>query len=256
MAPIINHERPLLSLLLPVPILIWLSYINKNIPDPYLDEVFHVGQAQAYWRGQWTKWDPKITTPPALYVFSWVLNTVLALLPGAGSDFGSEVKNLRGGNGLLLFLFIPRVLLLIRKSQGGVNISDAHTVLNICLFPVMFFFSGLYYTDLLSVWLVLETYHLFRLRSGRAGSLMRTLGIFLVGLASLTARQTNIFWVSVFLGGLEVTRSLPSRPLNYSDGLSTFLKTSWTEGIVHDVDIEDASVEGKTAAEFYGPESC
>ena len=33
------------------------------------DEVFHIGQAQAYLNNQWHVWDPKITTPPGLFVF-------------------------------------------------------------------------------------------------------------------------------------------------------------------------------------------
>lgn len=34
------------------------------------DEIFHVGQAQTYCRGQWTTWDPKLTTPPGLFGLS------------------------------------------------------------------------------------------------------------------------------------------------------------------------------------------
>jgi hypothetical protein len=30
------------------------------------DEPFHVPQAQAYCRNEWTVWDPKLTTPPGL----------------------------------------------------------------------------------------------------------------------------------------------------------------------------------------------
>jgi len=64
---------------------IWLAAVNKLVPDPYLvccgpsdmldlrvvnilfqDEVFHVGQAQQYIRGNYFVWDPKITTPPGL----------------------------------------------------------------------------------------------------------------------------------------------------------------------------------------------
>lgn len=30
------------------------------------DEPFHVPQAQAYCKGEYTTWDPKITTPPGL----------------------------------------------------------------------------------------------------------------------------------------------------------------------------------------------
>ena len=63
----------------------WFYLITVNVPEPYLvslimsqnleqassrwqDEVFHVGQAQAYLRGRWDIWDPKLTTPPGLWV--------------------------------------------------------------------------------------------------------------------------------------------------------------------------------------------
>lgn len=33
------------------------------------DEIFHVPQAQQYCKGNFTSWDPMITTPPGLWVF-------------------------------------------------------------------------------------------------------------------------------------------------------------------------------------------
>lgn len=36
------------------------------------DEVFHVRQAEAYLKGRWDVWDPKITTPPGLCVRSCI----------------------------------------------------------------------------------------------------------------------------------------------------------------------------------------
>ena len=34
------------------------------------DETFHVNQTRAYCEGRWREWDPKITTPPGLYVLA------------------------------------------------------------------------------------------------------------------------------------------------------------------------------------------
>ncbi|KAI9882311.1 MAG: autophagy- protein 2 [Watsoniomyces obsoletus] len=45
---------------------LWFMQVTKLVPDPYLDEVFHIRQAQAYCAGKWHVWDPKITTPPGL----------------------------------------------------------------------------------------------------------------------------------------------------------------------------------------------
>ena len=63
-----------------------LKAVNEEVLEPYMvrahapessqhrdrqrvplqDEPFHVPQAQAYCRGDYWSWDPKITTPPGL----------------------------------------------------------------------------------------------------------------------------------------------------------------------------------------------
>ena len=65
----------------------WFLLVRTEVLEPYLvghdyisdlksrplsslqDEVFHIRQALAYWHNQWKVWDPKITTPPGLYVY-------------------------------------------------------------------------------------------------------------------------------------------------------------------------------------------
>jgi len=41
------------------------------------DEIFHVPQVQAYCAGNFSHWDPMITTLPGLYSMSWIAITVL-----------------------------------------------------------------------------------------------------------------------------------------------------------------------------------
>ena len=43
----------------------WL--VSSAIAQPYMDEEFHARQTQLYCDGNFTYWDPKITTPPGLY---------------------------------------------------------------------------------------------------------------------------------------------------------------------------------------------
>ncbi|CAG8572169.1 2182_t:CDS:10 [Paraglomus brasilianum] len=38
--------------------------VNRVVPDAYMDEIFHVPQAQRYCNGDYYTWDPKLTTPP------------------------------------------------------------------------------------------------------------------------------------------------------------------------------------------------
>ena len=47
--------------------------VNRNVPQPYMDEIFHIPQARRYCDGNFTEWDSKITTLPGLYVFSFGL---------------------------------------------------------------------------------------------------------------------------------------------------------------------------------------
>jgi alpha-1,2-glucosyltransferase len=43
------------------------AVVSQVASEAYMDEIFHVPQAQAYCRGDFTYWDDKITTPPGLY---------------------------------------------------------------------------------------------------------------------------------------------------------------------------------------------
>jgi alpha-1,2-glucosyltransferase len=89
----------------------------------------------------------------------------------------------------------------------------AHTAINMSLFPPLFFFSGLYYTDLQSLLVVLLSIHLsLLLVKNKQGWKLTALQMFL-GIASLFFRQTNIFWVAVFPIGLIVLDCLQKAKL-------------------------------------------
>ena len=118
-----------------------------------------------------------------------------------------------------------------------------HTTVNILLFPPLFFFYGLYYTDVLSVLSVLLTYYF--------QSLNRQNWVVVSGLVSLLFRQTNVFWVGIYLGALHLQRVLPrgrpsiefpSRPsiLDVVDG-------SWRHASIFDPLVGEAFFEGKAS---------
>ncbi|KAK9399500.1 dol-P-Glc:Glc2Man9GlcNAc2-PP-Dol alpha-C2-glucosyltransferase-like [Crotalus adamanteus] len=46
------------------------SAFNRQQRAAYMDEAFHVPQAQAYCAGRFQQWDPMITTLPGLYLLS------------------------------------------------------------------------------------------------------------------------------------------------------------------------------------------
>ncbi|KAI9732586.1 MAG: glucosyltransferase [Cirrosporium novae-zelandiae] len=212
---------------------IWFTNVNQVVPEPYLDEVFHIRQATAYWRNQWQIWDPKITTPPGLYIVSYILLGPLRLVP----DLAIGPLALRFTNILALTVFLPYILEQIlvlngtkKSASGKSSFEIAHTILNICLFPPIFFFSALYYTDILSACSVLYSYVFFlKYPYGRSkGHSLRIGTICLSGLWSLWFRQTNIFWVAIFSAGLEVLRTLRE------------------EENVHNPEVGTASLTGRT----------
>lgn len=130
-------------------------------------------------------------------------------------------------------------------------IFDAHSALNISLFPPLFFFSGLYYTDVASTLIVLMSYSAFlqrRLQRKRGNWNARDELITVVlGVVALSFRQTNIFWVAVFPAGLTVVDTLKSssKPLTlHSSGTaSEILSQSWSIGQIYDPSVGDAALK-------------
>lgn len=110
-----------------------------------------------------------------------------------------------------------------------------HTVANLLFFPVLFFFYGLYYTDILSTLSVLMAY-LFFLKKQPVWTLI-------AGLVSLWFRQTNVFWVGLYLGALELRRSLLARISEKDGGKKDVSPVSE----LHDPLVADASFYGKNS---------
>ncbi|EDO39478.1 predicted protein [Nematostella vectensis] len=55
-----------------------LLLIDFKQSQPYLDEIFHIPQAQQYCEYKFSEWDPKITTLPGLYLVSLAILRVAA----------------------------------------------------------------------------------------------------------------------------------------------------------------------------------
>lgn len=187
---------------------LWVAAVNSTVPEPYLDEVFHIPQAQAYWVGNWTQWDPKLTTPPGLYVFSNAFNSISKTL--SRKELAQRTEDLRNVSAVLLWLLFMslRVFRSLRRREDQGSI--LYRELNIMAFPLFFFFSALYYTDLFSALTVMVSYNFWGMGQSTVTSsiVLCRLMHFLSGLVALATRQTNIFWVAIFLGGLQVVQTV------------------------------------------------
>lgn len=150
--------------------------INSYVPNAYMDEIFHVPQTQAYCSGHLKEWDDHITTLPGLYF--WAAGTLHLI------GVSCTTANLR-----LFMSIIPTILtaaivtLLTPKRLPHRSIR----VIIVLLYPTMFFYNSLYYTDTASTALVLATLYLHIHRWYTLAGM--------VGAASVLCRQTNIVWL-------------------------------------------------------------
>ncbi|RPD58361.1 glucosyltransferase [Lentinus tigrinus ALCF2SS1-6] len=160
-----------------------LKTVNEQVTEPYMDEPFHVPQAQAYCKGDYWSWDPKITTPPGLYVFSLVLKKIFL--------FKCNISMLRLTTMLsLLSLPIALTPLICYRKRERPPPSVTTPVLEAVIlasFPLAWFFGFLYYTEVPSLVSVVSTVVL--------ASQGRHWLAALIGLVSCTFRQNNIIWV-------------------------------------------------------------
>ncbi|BGP35598.1 glucosyltransferase [Rhodotorula toruloides] len=193
---------------------VWVAVrMNRTVGEPYMDEIFHVPQAQAYCRGDWKYWDPALTTPPGLYLLpaalahaKRLLEPIVAHLPANLAAFDSCVlPSLRAVN-LLVSLFLPllysSLLHLLHIFAGDTRPrrqSYDWQGLIIAMFPLIQWWSWLFYTDMASVVCVLLCW--------RAALRKKQLQSALLGAISLLFRQTTIIWVA-FVAAQAAIRNL------------------------------------------------
>ncbi|KAH6826428.1 DIE2/ALG10 family [Perilla frutescens var. hirtella] len=168
-------------------------FVNRLVPDPYMDEIFHLPQAQQYCRGNFRSWDPMITTPPGLYFLS--LAYIASLFPGlfcvqAVSSFPESCSTsiLRLTNGVLAVvcsILVYEIIIHLNPSLDDKKATLRAFVLS--LYPLHWFFTFLYYTDVASLTSVLAMYLLVLKKKYLFSSLL--------GAVSVLIRQTNIIWL-------------------------------------------------------------
>ena len=171
---------------------------------------------------------------PLIFYLSRCLVRRIALGKGkaTGDDVGLESRRERGA----------------LVAAPGANAD--HVAFNISLFPPLFFFVALYYTDVLSAAVVLLAYDCFLAKRRIAGCIC--------GLTALWMRQTNVFWVGIFFGGEEVIRVLKgkrgtveqedTKMLTNDDSAirvwARIARESWKAGKTYDPLVTDAWLEG------------
>lgn len=169
-----------------------LKELNALVTSPYMDEPFHIAQAQTYCRGDYWSWDPNITTPPGLYVMSLIFKRIFL--------FQCSIPVLRF-TVLLSLLALPLALTRLLCSYKRVQppsslLHPLSEAVILSTFPIAWFFGFLYYTDVPSVLFVVLT---------AAAALEQNHWLAaLLGLISCTFRQTNIIWIFYAYGSSQL----------------------------------------------------
>lgn len=141
-----------------------------------------------------------------------------------------------------------------RPQPSSLSFHAVHTGMNIGLFPLLFFFSALYYTDVFSTLMVLFAFQNHLERVGPKGKPWRNdFFVILLGVASLFMRQTNVFWVVVFMGGLEAIEAAKAAPAvkpqppSQGDLMANikYFASRSSLGEIHDPALNQASLEGE-----------
>ncbi|KAI8394183.1 alpha-2-glucosyltransferase Alg10 [Radiomyces spectabilis] len=197
--------------------LAWMAkLVQHNVPQPYMDEIFHIPQAQRYCLGDYATWDPKLTTPPGLYIISHGL-FLLGRVVGLNL---CDVNSLRMVNLVFAVGLYPVIYgLLTQLHQTTSTLSRALYALALCWFPVGYFFNFVYYTDTASTFFVLLSY-LFVLQHCYALAA-------LMGTIAMTFRQTNVIWLAFFMV-LSIIDIVSAQPKKKDSG-STLYNPLWSD---------------------------
>ncbi|XP_046870613.1 dol-P-Glc:Glc(2)Man(9)GlcNAc(2)-PP-Dol alpha-1,2-glucosyltransferase [Hypomesus transpacificus] len=178
------------------------SKITREQRQPYMDEIFHVPQAQKYCHGKFNEWDPMITTLPGLYLVTvGVIKPMVWLADLSGKVVCSTAMlrfvNLLFNCGNLYLLYLLTCKLHFRDKLHGAP-RRVLSALSLSTFPVLYFFNFLYYTDGGSTFFILFAYLMTLYGCHGASALL--------GVCSVFFRQTNIVWVAFCAGTLVANR--------------------------------------------------
>ncbi|KAH9609054.1 hypothetical protein KSS87_013046 [Heliosperma pusillum] len=169
----------------------WLGMQMRDLDEQ--DEIFHIPQTQQYCNANFRSWDPMITTPPGLYYLS--LAHVASLYPGMhllhqASSFSDLCSTaiLRSVNGVLATVCGILLYEIITKLRPILDRKKAtlFTVI-LSLYPLHWFFTYLFYTDVASLTVFLGMY-LASLKN-------KYLFSALLGALAICIRQTNVIWM-------------------------------------------------------------
>ncbi|XP_069085843.1 dol-P-Glc:Glc(2)Man(9)GlcNAc(2)-PP-Dol alpha-1,2-glucosyltransferase isoform X2 [Pleurodeles waltl] len=148
------------------------------------------------------QWDPMITTLPGLYLVSIGIVKPTAWLLGWTGRVVCSTAMLRFVNLLFsvgnLYLLYSIICKIHYRDKGVTSFKRILSAFTLSMFPVLYFFTFLYYTDTGSTFFVLFSYLMCLSGNHKAAALL--------GFGAVWFRQTNIIWTLFCGGGLAAER--------------------------------------------------
>lgn len=168
-----------------------LSLVNEQVSEPYMDEYFHHRQTIRYCSGRWDIYDSKITTPPGLYLVTTAVFRALMWF-GVTEYVCWDIYSQRAVvlfHGVLLVWICAKVMLHLNPTVN----SDTRLLWasEIATFPLVLFYSLLFYTDVPAAFYIIAAYYMMLLNYPLMSSVLATIAVLL--------RQTNIVWAAMIV---------------------------------------------------------
>jgi len=168
-----------------------LALINEQVSAPYMDEYFHHLQTGRYCSGRWDIYDPKITTPPGLYLVTTAVFRTLMWF-GVTELVCWDIYIQRTVvliHGVLLVWICAKVMLHLNPTVN----SDTRLLWasEIASFPLVLFYSLLFYTDVPAAFYIISAYYMMLLNYPMISSVLATIAVLL--------RQTNLAWAAMIV---------------------------------------------------------
>ncbi|KAJ8923631.1 hypothetical protein NQ315_010210 [Exocentrus adspersus] len=159
-------------------------YLTSNL---VVDEEFHIPLGQSYCELDFSRWDPKVTTLPGLYLISTSVLKPFGTCSSYSLRFVSLLASVAN-----IFLFYD----LFSKYEKS-KWQNVFSSLTLALLPPLYFFSHFYYTDVVALTMTLTMFVLSDKGYHYAASAF--------GFLSVLCRQTNIVWVALVAAKYALT---------------------------------------------------
>lgn len=175
-----------------IPLKMLVGDVDNIMDYSFIDENFHYPQQQAYCRGDYDGYDPKLTTPPGLYYLGALYNMLTDKC---------DLSSMRYLNFLGAFA-IAIITHLIRTKLTNAGFMTLSVVLN----PLIALYYSLFYTDVWSSVFVLAGYAIAVTRPFDDDLKSACLSA-AFGAVSCFFRQTNIIWCAFSMVALLDARA-------------------------------------------------